>query len=179
VSTVDGARRLEVTPVARGADVALAPGAVRYRALDADLDWIVRYRPAEADPAAPQCYREVFACLPLEGGRERLERDTLSPHLLAVELTVPREPLGAEWNEWYHAVHMPSVVDQMPGAEVSRRFAPLGEDRGRPYVVLYEFASREELWDWQVSSAVATRRDEYVARWGVRNVRHAFSADPR
>jgi hypothetical protein len=172
------ARQLSMLPDGPGAGADVLPGAVRYVALDAELAWWLRYdgeAPAESKPAVR--YEEIFSCVPDAADPARLARAELSPYLLTVELTVPGKDVE-EWNWWYHREHMPRVVTQMPGAEASRRFAPVGADRAASYLVVYEFDSREALWSWQVSAAVTERGDDYVARWGVRNVRHAFSAEP-
>ncbi|GAA1854941.1 hypothetical protein GCM10009836_38740 [Pseudonocardia ailaonensis] len=90
----------------------------------------------------------------------------MTSSLLMVELPVPagREE---EWNTWYHEVHMPDVLANVPGVVATRRYRVLNDaDHDIHYVVLHEFASLELLEAYIGSTTVADRWGEYEVLWG-------------
>ena len=95
--------------------------------------------------------------------------------ILVVELPVPpgRED---EWNRWYHEVHIPDVLANVPGALQSVRYRLAAGDDDVAYLVIHEFESEEALRTYVDAPVLARRWDEYERLWGTRRAvrRRAF-----
>lgn len=133
--------------------------------------------------AAVQAYHEVFRMTRDEWGlpvriSNSAALDTTPDDILTVVLPVP-PGRAAEWNRWYDGHHMPTVFTIAPAVVVGHRFAPISVPSSGDHLVLYEFASRAQLDEWQAGTTVAGKHNEYVERWGVLNTRRAWSVEFR
>jgi hypothetical protein len=104
------------------------------------------------------------------------EVDSLPASLLTIYLPCP-EGRSAEWNEWYDCHHMPTVFSLAAGLTIGHRYAPVMRVPNDEYLVLYEFASEEELQAFQTGGTPDAKKAEYLERWGVRNTRRAFALE--
>ena len=87
--------------------------------------------------------------------------------ILVVELPVPagRED---EWNAWYHDVHIPDVLANVPGARHSTRYRLVAGDDDVRYLVVHEFDSLTTLQSYFDSPVLAERWSDYARLWGSR-----------
>jgi hypothetical protein len=86
-----------------------------------------------------------------------------------VELSTPpgRE---AEWNRWYHEVHIPELQALAGAAVRSTRYRVIaGPDEVR-YVVMHEFADERQLRAYLDSPVMRGRKAEYAEQWGAPEV---------
>jgi hypothetical protein len=98
------------------------------------------------------------------GGRAVLD------HILTVELPIPpgRED---EWNAWYHAEHMPALLDEVPAIARGTRYRRLDGDPAYGYIVIYEFPSPDGMLAFMHSDTIGRKHREYRERWGTINRR--------
>jgi hypothetical protein len=91
-------------------------------------------------------------------------------HILTVELPIPADRED-EWNRWYHAEHMPSLLNEVPAIRRGTRYRLLSGDPAYSYVVLYEFPTEPSMLAFMHSQTISRKHSEYRERWGTVNRR--------
>jgi uncharacterized protein (TIGR02118 family) len=84
--------------------------------------------------------------------------------LFIVKATITPEK-EAEFNRWYHEVHIPDVL-KYPGCLSARRYRALsGEDKFQ-YMAVYEFKDQETLEGFLKSNHLKALAQDYEANYG-------------
>lgn len=84
--------------------------------------------------------------------------------LFIVKASIPPEK-EAEFNRWYHEVHIPDVL-RYPGCLSARRYrALLGEEKFQ-YMAVYEFRDQGTLEEFLRSDHLKALAKDYDVHWG-------------
>ena len=85
--------------------------------------------------------------------------------IMMIELPTPAQR-EAEWNEWYHDVHIPDALSRGTGSKHATRYRLVAGHDDVRYLTIYEFDSEEALRTHFDSPGHEPRRQEYERLWG-------------
>jgi len=84
--------------------------------------------------------------------------------LFIVKATITPEK-EAEFNRWYHEVHIPDVL-KYPGCLSARRYRALSGENKFQYMAVYEFKDQETLEGFLKSNHLKALAQDYEANYG-------------